>query len=301
MSSCPGCGRQDSLGKQFCTACGTILAAGVPGGQDEPQPLILRPPNRSTAQAVAPTLAPPDLALQQTMLASQPGAPLIPDRWPSSTPQPLIPEPRAVDSIEPAPTAPRRPSRLIIGLAAVGALGLATLAAVGIVAAQSDSGTVSVTPVATSQPTPSSVTYSPSTGYTGGSDYSGSTDYSTPSASPTSDPYDSYDSPSPYPTYSTPSYTTPSYSDAPTGGGALSLHYGGGDLNVRTSPSTSSSSVAIIPDGGTFTYSCYTTGDYVSGSVTSSDVWLYVALGGGGYVSAAFAEVDSDHEFGPHC
>jgi uncharacterized protein YraI len=72
----------------------------------------------------------------------------------------------------------------------------------------------------------------------------------------------------------------------------------GAALTVRSSPSTSASSVGSIADGTAVTISCQTNGSTVDGKYGTTDIWDKV---GDGYISDAYVYTGSDGRVAPDC
>lgn len=86
--------------------------------------------------------------------------------------------------------------------------------------------------------------------------------------------------------------TTPSYA---TG----TVNTSGSSLNVRSGPSTSYAVVDTVADGAKVTIYCQTTGQTISGTYGTTNVWD--RIGTGKYVSDAYVYTGSDGRVAPAC
>ncbi|RSN42183.1 hypothetical protein DMC64_29430 [Amycolatopsis sp. WAC 04197] len=71
-------------------------------------------------------------------------------------------------------------------------------------------------------------------------------------------------------------------------------------VTVRSSPSTSASSVGTVASGTAVTIDCQTNGTTVTGKYGTTDIWDYVPSKGG-YISDAYVYTGSDGRVAPDC
>jgi Peptidase family M23/Bacterial SH3 domain len=73
----------------------------------------------------------------------------------------------------------------------------------------------------------------------------------------------------------------------------------GGDLNVRSGPSTSYSIVRTVSDGQQITITCQVKGQSITGTYGTTTLWD--KLSGGGYISDAYVYTGTDGQIAPTC
>ncbi|WP_242109189.1 M23 family metallopeptidase [Luteimonas aquatica] len=100
------------------------------------------------------------------------------------------------------------------------------------------------------------------------------------------------------PYYAKKSYTSKN-SCGGTSGATGTVNTSGANLNVRSGPSTSYSVVGSLADGAKVTISCQTTGQSVTGTYGTSNLWN--RIGSGRYIPDAYTYTGSDGRVAPDC